>query len=130
MFTKNQFLKLISSDLAYEQNMIYAIDKHGNEHRMENFADTFANKSENSIKIERMEHFNSEIFSYCLGLETQYDHIGPITCHSFYAEAGAHSFKMHSDPDKVIIYCCEGVKTMAMEGHTMGGNPLFTFLGS
>ena len=74
MLTKSQFLKIIASDLAYEQNMVYAIDENGREHLMKNFADTLANKNKNSIKIERMEAYNSEIFSYCLELEDMYDH--------------------------------------------------------
>tara|TARA_B100000768_G_scaffold4311_2_gene5266 strand:- start:2431 stop:2949 length:519 start_codon:yes stop_codon:yes gene_type:complete len=126
MITKSQFLSIISSDIAYEQNMVYAIDENGREHLMKNFADTLANKDTNSIKIERMEAYNSEIFSYCLELEDMYEHNGPITCHLFYAEKNAHSFKKHTDPDNVVIYCCEGMKTIAMEGHTMGGEPVFT----
>ena len=86
MITKSQFLSIISSDIAYEQNMVYAIDENGREHLMKNFADTLANKDTNSIKIERMEAYNAEIFSYCLELEDMYEHSGPITCHLFYAE--------------------------------------------
>jgi hypothetical protein len=124
MITKSQFLSIISSDIAYEQNMVYAIDENGREHLMKNFADTLANKDTNSIKIERMEAYNSEIFSYCLELEDMYEHSGPITCHLFYAEKNTHSFKKHTDPDNVVIYCCEGMKTIAMEGHTMAGTRL------
>jgi hypothetical protein len=50
MITKSQFLSIISSDIAYEQNMVYAIDENGREHLMKNFADTLANKDTNSMK--------------------------------------------------------------------------------
>jgi len=116
MFTKDQFLQIITSEIAYKQNMIYAIDEDGKEHLMKNYTDVLIHKEENSIKIERMEAYNSTIFGYCLELENIHEHVGPITCHLFYAQEGAYSFKEHSDPDDVIIHCCEGHKTMNVNG--------------
>tara|TARA_B110000495_G_C23042236_1_gene626024 strand:- start:5441 stop:5926 length:486 start_codon:yes stop_codon:yes gene_type:complete len=112
MFTKDQFLQIITSETAYKQNMIYAIDADGKEQRMKNYKDVLANKEKNSIKIERMEAYNSDIFTHCLELENKHEHVGPITCHLFYAKENAHSFKEHIDPDDVIIHCCEGHKTI------------------
>lgn len=125
MFTKDQFLKAIQSKIVYDQNMVYSIDQKGREKVVRNFAEVMKHPNR-SVKIERMEDYNSDILSYCLKLEDMYEHAGPITCHLFYAKAGAYSFSEHSDPDDVVLYCCEGMKTISMEGHTMGGNPLFT----
>lgn len=114
MFTKDQFLKAIQSKIVYDQNMVYSIDKKGREKKVKNFAEVMK-YPDRSIKIERMEDYNSDIFSYCLDLEDQYEHAGPITCHLFYAKPGAYSFKEHTDPDDVIIYCCEGSKTLTLD---------------
>ena len=114
MFTKDQFLKAIQSKIVYDQNMVYFIDKKGREKKVKNFAEVMK-YPDHSIKIERMEDYNSDIFSYCLELEDQYEHAGPITCHLFYAKPGAYSFKEHTDPDDVIIHCGEGSKTLTLD---------------
>lgn len=115
MFTKLNFLKAIQSKYIYEQNMVFSIDENGRERSVENFAEIMRYPLR-SVKIERMEDYNKKILSYCEQLRERYMHFGPITCHLFYANAGAYSFREHTDPDDVIIYCCEGQKIINVDG--------------
>jgi mannose-6-phosphate isomerase-like protein (cupin superfamily) len=72
--------------------------------------------SKNSIKLEGMEKYSKEFFGKCKYYGDKYKHDGPVTCHLFSARAGDPSFPMHTDPDDVIILCCEGRKSMIVDG--------------
>lgn len=115
MFSKLQFLNAIQSKYIYQQKMVYSIDEEGRENLIENFAEIMKYPMR-SVKIERMEDYNRDIFDYCLYLKRKQKHKKPITCHLFYASKGAYSFKEHTDPDDVIIYCCEGEKSLTING--------------
>ena len=116
MINRSRIVSALTSNHMYEQNMVYAIDMQGREHLVTGFSHFCKAQSENhSIKIERMENFNSEIYEYCWKIKTDLVHGPHVTCHLFLANAGSYSFDMHTDPDDVVIYCCEGSKSLIIE---------------
>lgn len=69
-----------------------------------------------TIKVEGMERYSKVIWDKCRELADEYNHHGPVTCHAFIAQENSPSFDTHTDPDDVIIVCCEGKKTMMISG--------------
>ena len=119
MINKSQLISALTANHMYEQNMVYAIDEQGREQLITSFSDFCkAQKQNHSVKIERMENFNSKIYEHCWKIKTDWLHSQHVTCHLFFAKAGAYSFGVHTDPDDVIIHCCEGHKTMIVDGTT------------
>lgn len=116
MINKSQLISALTANHMYEQNMVYAIDEHGREQLITSFSDFCkVQKQNHSIKIERMENFNSTIYEYCWKIKTDWKHEQHVTCHLFFAMAGSYSFDMHTDPDDVVIYCCEGSKSLIID---------------
>ena len=116
MFTLTTVLSILQNSFLYVQNAVFFVDFDGKEHKAHNFGEVLKN-SDNTIKIERMENFSRTMNEECLALAKKYNHTeGPVTCHLFYAKKGSPSFKPHTDPFDVIIYCCEGTKTIEMNG--------------
>ena len=62
-----------------------------------------------------MEKYNQEIYNYCKYLAKQKNHNGPITCHAFRAYPESISFDTHTDPDDVLLYVTEGIKTIQID---------------
>jgi mannose-6-phosphate isomerase-like protein (cupin superfamily) len=117
MLTIEQFLLFAHNKLAYEQHLISVIAD-GKDYRVNSFEELYGKKTE-TIKIEGMERYSKDIFDACSRFSKKYNHNGPVTCHAFYAPAGACSFDLHTDPDDVVIYCCEGIKTMFVDGNSL-----------
>ena len=69
-----------------------------------------------TIKVEGMERYSKVIWNKCRELADEYNHHGPVTCHAFIAQKNSPSFGTHTDLDDVIIVCCEGKKTMMVDG--------------
>tara|TARA_B110000285_G_C14668789_1_gene399389 strand:+ start:109 stop:585 length:477 start_codon:yes stop_codon:yes gene_type:complete len=114
MFNLTTVLSILQNSLLYDQNAVFFVDFDGKEHKAHNFSEVLKN-SDNTIKIERMENFSRAMNEECLALAKKYNHTeGPVTCHLFYAKKGSPSFKPHTDPFDVVIYCCEGTKTIEM----------------
>ena len=65
MINKSQLISALTANHMYEQNMVYAIDEQGREQLITSFSDFCkVQKQNHSIKIERMENFNSTIYEY------------------------------------------------------------------
>lgn len=115
MITHDDVVEFIHNPLAYEQNLVSKINTKGEQILLSSFNELYS-KEPHTIKIEGMEKFSLEIWEECIKLGKIYNHSGPITCHVFIAYENSPSFDMHTDPDDVIIYCCDGVKTMVING--------------
>lgn len=115
MLTTLQVVDFIHTKLPYEQRIVYVIDSEGLTHLATIQSDLYAHRP-CTIKIEGMERYNSWIWNKATQLATTYNHTGPITAHAFLAVEGSPSFKEHTDPDDVIILCCEGVKHFTIAG--------------
>ena len=116
MFTLNTVLSILQAPILYDENAVFFIDFDGKVHKAHSFSEVLKN-SHNTIKMERMENFSRAMNEECLALAKKYNHTeGPITCHLFYAKKGSPSFKPHTDPFDVVIYCCEGTKTIEING--------------
>ena len=63
-----------------------------------------------------MERYSLAIYNKCNWYKVKYSHPGAVTCHAFIAQENSPSFKMHTDPDDVIIYCFDGEKHMIVDG--------------
>lgn len=115
MITTGELLDFLTYSLPYQQRLVSIIDEEGRQHYVDDFSHLMSLRgSKNSIKLEGMEKYSEEFFLKCKHYADKYNHIGPVTCHLFMARAGDPSFPMHTDPDDVIIFCCEGKKSMKM----------------
>lgn len=114
MITHDEVVEFLHNPLAYEQNLVSKINSKGEQILLSSFRDLYDNEP-HSIKIEGMERFSKSIWEKCLEYGRIYNHIGPVTCHVFFAYENSPSFNMHTDPDDVIIYCCSGKKTMIID---------------
>lgn len=113
MINTSEAYEFLSHSLLYEQKLVRAIDNHHRQHEVRSFGEVIRYKADGcSIKVEGMERFSTEIFHQGRLYAKSYLHDGPITCHMFISPAGSPSFPMHTDPDHVIIHCCEGIKRM------------------
>ena len=118
MISLNDVIEFIHNPLAYEQNLVSIINNEGEQILLCCHNDLYKYPS-STIKIEGMERFNAEIYNRCNYYKLKYSHVGPITCHAFLAHQDSPSFGLHTDPDDVIIFCCDGTKTMMIDGkHT------------
>lgn len=113
MITYDDVVEFIHNPLAYEQNLVSKINFKGEQIPLISFNELYSNEP-HSIKVEGMERFSAAIWNECINLGKIYNHSGPVTCHAFIAYDNSPSFSMHTDPDDVIIYCCDGVKTMVI----------------
>lgn len=102
--------------IPYKERIISLIDDEGRDTLLESSLE-LSKYSHATIKIENLEKYNQQIFDYCKELAIHYEHNGPVTCHAFYAIADAYSFPTHTDPDDVYLYCCEGTKTLVVDGN-------------
>lgn len=116
MITTDETLKFLSTTLPYEQKLVRVIDAKGRQIEVATFGELLSYRAQGcSIKIEGMERYSNSFFEQCIIQAKNHNHIGPTTCHLFLAFAGSPSFPVHTDPDDVVIHCCEGTKTMVLE---------------
>jgi mannose-6-phosphate isomerase-like protein (cupin superfamily) len=124
MITTDQAYGFLSHTLLYEQKLVKAIDAQHLQHDVFNFGDLIRHRANgSSIKVEGMERFSTEIFNQGRLYAKSYLHDGPVTCHMFISPAGSPSFPMHTDPDHVVIHCCEGIKRMQIVDSTIDIHP-------
>jgi mannose-6-phosphate isomerase-like protein (cupin superfamily) len=114
MLTLDDVIEFIHNPLAYEQRLVSIINDKGEQIPLSHYGDMY-NYVNSTIKIEGMEKFNSEIYDKCNEYKLKYKHNGAVTCHVFLSQENSPSFGEHTDPDDVIIYCCEGIKTMKID---------------
>ena len=114
MITIEKFENFIQNDLGYQENIISIIDEYGRQIFVDNLGQLHKNFGK-TIKIESMEKFDSDVYSYCESLRQKYQHKGPITCHAFRAFENSKSFPEHTDPDDVFLLIISGEKKMLVE---------------
>lgn len=115
MIQINDVIQFLHNPLAYEQKLVSIINSKGEQIPLSSSAELYSDVDV-TIKIEGMERFNHFIHNKCEFYKMKYAHNGPVTCHLFMAKQYSPSFGMHTDPDDVIIYCIDGVKTMTIDG--------------
>lgn len=111
MITLDEVVEFLHNPLAYEQNLVSVINDKGEQIPLKHFSELYSNNNV-TVKIEGMERFSQYIYNMCESYKVEYDHDGPVTCHAFIAKTSSPSFQKHTDPDDVIIYCCDGTKTL------------------
>lgn len=111
MLTIVDFESFILSDLPYQQLILSVIDDLGRQIYLSNQADLFS-YDKCTVKLEGMEKFNQQIYSYCEHIKIKYNHRAPVTCHAFRSFKQSKSFGLHADPDDIIILGCEGTKSL------------------
>jgi mannose-6-phosphate isomerase-like protein (cupin superfamily) len=112
MLKLDDVLKFIHNPLSYEQKLVSIINEDGLQLYIESYNQLYSGN--NTIKVEGMEKYSKAIFHRCKYYNMRYHHDGPVTCHAFIAQKDSPSFGTHTDPDDVIILCCEGVKTLTI----------------
>ena len=117
IITLNELFQFLHTKLPYQQNLVYSINDKGLQVPLSSSNEIY--QPNITIKIEGIDKYSENIFNMCKEYANQYNHIGPVTCHAFLANADAPSFDMHTDPDDVILLCCEGTKTYIINGDTI-----------
>lgn len=115
MITLDDVVKFIHNPLSYEQNLVSFINTKGEIIPLSSFSELYSDEPK-TVKVEGMERFSKEVYDLCEHFRHLHSFVGPITCHAFIAQEDSPSFPMHTDPDDVIIYCCEGRKSMDING--------------
>lgn len=115
MMNTNEALSILLGSLLYDEKLVYAIDTQSRQILLENVSDFLNFEGEKTIKIQGMERYSSDIWKMGNHYAKKYNHIGPVTAHLFIADKKSPSFPMHTDPDHVVIHCCEGKKTLFIE---------------
>lgn len=115
IITLNEVVEFIHNPLSYKQHLVSIINDRGIQIPLNHSSELYEDKPK-TIKVEGMERYSKVIWDKCCEFADEYNHHGPVTCHAFIAQANSPSFDMHTDPDDVIIVCCEGKKTMMVNG--------------
>lgn len=115
IITLNEVVEFIHNPLSYKQNLVSIINDRGMQIPLNHSSELYDDEPK-TIKVEGMERYSKEICDKCSELADEYGHSGPVTCHAFIAQENSPSFGIHTDPDDVIIVCCEGKKTMMVNG--------------
>ena len=115
IITLNEVVEFIHNPLSYKQHLVSIINDRGMQIPLNHSSELYEDKPK-TIKVEGMERYSKGIWDKCCEFAVEYNHHGPVTCHAFIAQINSPSFDMHTDPDDVIIVCCEGKKTMMVDG--------------
>lgn len=111
MITSEELLGFLTQKLPYEQKIVSYVDRSGLQHYVDKFTD-IPNLEDITLKVEGMEKYSKEIWDFCAYSAEIRNFKGPMTAHCFFAHSGSPSFGRHTDPDDVLIYCTEGIKTL------------------
>lgn len=114
MITLTELVTALQNNLLYEQKLVSYINSAGQQILVCSPAELYAQKVV-TIKVEGMERFSKPTWEACNNYVKKYKHTGPVTCHAFLASKNAPSFPTHTDPDDVILHCCDGTKTLYIE---------------
>lgn len=115
MLKLNEVVEFIHNPLAYEQKLVSIINTKGEQILLSSFSELYSSEP-STIKVEGMEKFSRKVWNMSHYYALKHNHSGPVTCHAFIAKENSPSFGLHTDPDDVVIYCAEGVKTMEIDG--------------
>lgn len=126
MITSSELLTFAYHPLAYEQRLVNIIVPGGKPVLLVSPRELASHplnplNAPITIKVEGMERYSRQLWEAAREFATEYGHSGPFTCHAFMAPISGATFDIHTDPDDVIILCCEGTKTMEVDGiiHTL-----------
>lgn len=122
MISSDELIEFLTHQLPYEQKIVSYIDKNGLQHYINKFSE-IPSLNNITLKIEGMERYSSSVWSFCKEVSKELDFNGPMTAHCFYANPNSPSFGKHTDPDDVLIYCTEGIKTLFVEETYFKLNP-------
>jgi mannose-6-phosphate isomerase-like protein (cupin superfamily) len=122
MISSDEVFAFITQSLPYEQRIVSYIDKNNLQHQANKFSD-IPPLNEITLKLEGMEKYSKRIWEHCKLLSMQKMFSGPVSCHLFLAQKGSPSFGRHTDPDDVIIWCTEGIKSLYVEDTKYDLNP-------
>ena len=114
MINSEELLSFLTQKLPYEQRIVSYIDQSGLQHYVDKFT-AIPNLEDITLKVEGMEKYSKEIWNFCVNSAEIRNFEGPMTAHCFFAHPGSPSFGRHTDPDDVLIYCTEGIKTLYVE---------------
>lgn len=115
MIEVNDVIEFLHNPLAYEQKLVSVINTKGEQIPLSTSAELYSDVDV-TVKIEGMDRFSQLIYNRCEYYKRKYSHNGAVTCHLFMAKQYSPSFGLHTDPDDVIIYCVDGIKTMTIDG--------------
>lgn len=102
-----------------EGNLICRIDRDGLDHSVETLMEISARSVTDTIKINGVERFEQikeglrTITNHCSEFVADYDY---VSAHLFKAGQRAGTFKLHTDPVDLVIWCIDGMKTMEVNG--------------
>ena len=113
MITYDEFEKFAFSDYAIEEKIVNVIDGERRQVLIESVSELLS-YTNYTIKVQSMEKYNQTIYAFCNRLRESYNHLGPVTCHAFRSFENSLSFNLHTDPDNVFLYICEGTKIMTV----------------
>ena len=102
---------LLFHPYPYEQQMVKYVTADGRQLTPHDASEVMKMRTFGTIKIEGMEKISKKVFDAL----KQFPHDGPVTCHVFIAAENAPSFPDHTDPDGVLIYVVDGIKTMFVD---------------
>lgn len=111
----NQYFDLcMASEYAREQQVVHVITS-------PNVAEAYQDATSlmgqfTTIKLEHFETFDALVWDWCKQTAKKYRHHDAVSAHVFIAPVGGHTFKVHTDPDDVVVCVVQGEKTMVMEG--------------
>jgi mannose-6-phosphate isomerase-like protein (cupin superfamily) len=111
MISSEELLGFLTHKLPYEQKIVSFVNRFGMQYYVNKFTD-IPNLEDITIKVEGMEKYSKEIWDFCIRSAKKNNFSGPVTAHCFFAHKGSPSFGNHTDPDDVLIYCTEGIKTL------------------
>ena len=114
MITLSDVVEFLHNPLAYEQRLVSVINKKGEQIPLNHLQELYTYQDK-TIKIEGMERYSLALYNKCNWYKVKYSHPGAVTCHAFIAQENSPSFKMHTDPDDVIIYCVDGEKSLIID---------------
>lgn len=123
MLTVNEVVEFIHHPLAYEQKLVHAVTPDLLQIQLTSPKDLYSYTDTKTIKIEGMERYNAWVWNKAREFADLYNHTGPITAHAFMTSINGPTFGVHTDPDDVIVYCCEGTKRMEVDGNLFVLNP-------
>lgn len=102
-----------------QENLICRIDKDGLDHSVCTLMEIAARSATDTIKINGVERFEQvkeglrTITDHCSEFVNEYEY---VSVHLFRASQRAGTFKVHTDPVDLVIWCIDGMKTMEVDG--------------
>lgn len=110
MITIEEFDSFVQHDVVFDQKLLFYIED-GKEYFIKNLGHLHSNYGK-TLKMECGERYNNKIYNFC----KSFNYFGPVTCHIYRAYSNSDSFKLHTDPDDVLLKMLEGQKIFEIDG--------------